>query len=375
MRRTIYKTLLACGLLILAGCRDNSDDFQSDGDNDEDFAEEMSANELLYSNLAGALYSQIPLSNSFDLEEMQEDEIQEMSYSPSRGAVLNEGNPYIRYEIAETYEEALKDFSRLIPTEKEEAQYLTQNNNEIIIAPTDYGTVTFHADNSEGAVAVVEVSLKDYHPHRLYYLPQQSLGENYSPDENLDMMFNSGDVISFRCPECGTKYPENIDGLVVEVSSHACYVLTDHIHSYQASDHWKKFIFIHNLVSIEDCRQMKDAWNENSDLFIDASRNSGFSIAREFVGVMKDWAADQYVVIDGNDIGAHKELYWARWTWYSKVKILKVSDLRAGKYSVNGSNYYAYRKQVKKNSSYHYFSMLKLLRSQVTGIVKHYPKD
>lgn len=59
-----------------------------------------------------------------------------------------------------------------------------------------------------------------------------------------------------------------------------------------------------------------------------------------------------YICIDGDDIGAHTVLWWARHTWFSWTKRVKIKDFRNGNYSVEKVRY-ADGTHVRNTDSYH----------------------
>ncbi len=355
--------------VILPGCKESYEPGEDTGD-DEELLAELSPAELLYSNLTGALYTQVT-----DTEDISDDseEMPSHEYQPAKGLPLSEGQPGVRFEVAESYSEAEKDFKRILHDDPKIKTFVSDTPEGITIDLGKRGKVSLRHDSTDGAVALMEVDLDGYRSYKVYYRPKATLDDNYASDDDFTLFIPKCSIVSFNCPVCKNNgYNIRARGLALEVSDYACYVFTNHIHEYKASDHWKRFNFMHNLASVDNWRQMKDVWDENSEVLIYHKNNSDEKLYTEFCNIMRDSSGDDYVVVDGNNINAKKSLFWARWTWYSKTKLIKLSNLRNNNFRIETPDY-AYRKRVYWSSRYHAFSFFKILRSKTSDIYVEYP--
>lgn len=358
--------------VVLPGCKE-SDDAPDDIEDDEELLAEMSPAELLYSNLTGALYTQVTTDASESIPDDSE-EMPSHAYQPAKGLPLSEGQPGVRFEVAENYSEAEKDFRLILPDGPEMKRFVSDTPDGITIDLGKQGKVSLRHDSTDGAVALMEVDLDGYRSYKVYYRPKDTIDDNYASDDDFTLFIPKCSIVVFTCPVCKDNGFTNTQtrGLVLEVSDYACYVFTDHIHDYKASDHWKSFYFKYNLASVDNWRQMKDVWDENSEVIIYHMNHSGHNLYSEFCNIMRDWDKNDYVAVDGTDINAKKSLYWARWTWYSKTKLIKLANLRSNNFRVETCNY-AYRKRVEWSPKHHAFSFMKLLRSKTSDIYVEYP--
>lgn len=364
----IYPSTLLCLTLsampLLVSCSDD-DGNEAAGADDEPAA--MTIDAVIYSGLVSSFYEAeadglvgIDVAEGerfedkgfidYDAEDCEP--VLTVRYTPKNGIVLDEARPNERVQVCESFDLARQDFELFIPSEA--APFVSKDGNSITVAPGDYGTVKFSRDNTEGAVARLDVRLRDLQPYTVYYKPQSALGENYADDENLTLLFSPGDVIDFDCPKC-EGHPRVI-GVVYEVSHDAIYVVSDsHRHQeihYEKKDPYynkkkKKWVdgdgikyrFDFDCPSEDEWRRMRRSWSNNYDLFKDSYQNCGSAFSQKVFyyimsGMTWELNGKTYVCVEGDGISWSRGSYWFETCMYSWMKRIKISDLSNGSISV-----------------------------------------
>lgn len=351
------KILVALFLTIfVSACSDDNEEPKPDEGDIEELPA-MTREELAFSILAGNFYK---------------------SSEPSKGVVLDEARPSERSEACESYEEALEDFELFLPVNEGDERFISRDADEIIVSIGDYGSVKFSADSGDGVVARIDINLKDLPEYTVLYRHLSSFGDNYDSTDDLYQFFSAGDLVSFNCPKI--KKNENspcntgIWGVVVEVSGSGLYIFTNHRHWYKKKDHWKEVDFYSDCISLAEWRQIYRSYWADRDKFIDTDNHNKFNANHvgELIRIMEGNIGHQYVCVEGNDINLHQELYWARHTWYSKAKRIRIDNLRRGNFSVEEVNY-AYRAGW-KNIDCAYYSLIYLNRREASNVKIIYPE-
>lgn len=332
--------LLACALP--AGCSDKeADEPYEDGNEDI----ELTAEQEAYTTLAGNFFQ---------------------SSQPSKGCVLDESKPSERSEIAETYESALEDFERYLPSNEREASFINRTSDGISVDLGDLGSVRFEAFTGDGVVAKVTVALEDLPRYTVLYRSESSFGDNSSSN------FSVGDLVRFTCP-VHNKYGVDCNtptvGVVIQTGS-PLTIFTRHTHVLVESDHWKTVCFDYDLVSLEGWKAIYNAWKNNRELIMDTYKHTEEWNISGLVEIMDGDTYHEYVCVDGNGLYSHQERYWFYYTWYSKARRLSIKDLRNGIFSTDKVDY-AFRKETKDIDCY-YFSLLKVDGYKVETIYPNY---
>lgn len=309
--------LLVC--VMSAGCSDNKPEEPSAGE-DEDIV--LTAEQEAYSTLAGNFFQ---------------------SSQPSKGRVLDEAKPRERNEMAETYESALVDFERYLPSDEREARFINRTSDGVSVDLGDLGYVRFEAFNGDGVVAKATVALVDLPRYTVLYRTEASFGDNYST------RFSVGDLVEFTCPfveRDGRVCNSQREGVVIQTGSQL-KVFTRHTHYFGESDHWKTVYFNYDLVSLEGWKAIYYAWNNNRELILDTyNHNRDNEHIAKLKEIMDGDTPNGYVCVDGTGLYRFEQLYLAYWTWYSKARRLSVENLRNGIFKTD-LVYYAYRKGTK----------------------------
>ena len=271
----------------------------------------------------------------------EEEEEPSIKYVPSAGIVLDESRPSVRSAEAETYDAARNDFMSRIPDEEDAQTLITISDKEVCVNLGDYGSVKFSASNEDGSLAKAEVSLADARPYTLYYKPHAAFPDNGQNNQNLSKIYTPGTVLRLIG---GRRYAY----LVVESSSYACYVISHTGYSqsdpscYVEYDSWKgPFLFMNNAPSKEQWESIRCSWRNNRDAFMESFQKEGYgSFLYNIMERPWDGGIDyNFVCVEGNDIGAHKVLWWAYPTWFSWAKRIKISDLRQDVFNVEQVRY------------------------------------
>lgn len=331
--------------------------------------------ELLYSNLVGNFYDQVPV-NVEPLDTIGNLAATSFSYQPSCGMALNESNPYERTELCETYEEAVDEFMSLADVGDVKA-FTDSTENGISIALGEYGTVDIRKESEDGVIARANINLKDVHPYTLLFKRESAFDSN---DVDFRKEYSLGDIVSFKCRLCERIYKifhinrtKVIEGLVINVGRSDIGIMTDHIHSYSEKDHWKEVSFRNNVVSLSDWYNLTNAWSSNADLFED-SAEAGYRIAKDIVRIMKGIPSDDgknRLCVDGNDINKHRHQWKARSCIWSGVKWIAVGDLSTDYNSLANKlqfSRYAYHSGINNESEYLYYKVVRLSLTDFTQV-------
>lgn len=323
--------------------------------------------ELLYSNLLGNFYDQVPIDVE-PLDTLGNLAATSFSYQPSCGMALNESNPYERTELCETYEEAVDKFMTLADVGDVKA-FTDSTENGISKSLGEYGTVDIRKESGDGVVARANINLKDVHPYTLLFKRESAFDSN---DVDFRKEYSLGDIVSFKCLLCErinhifhTNITDVIEGLVINVERTGIGILTNHIHSYTEKDHWKEVNFCNNVVSLSDWNYLTKAWSSNADLFEDTAE-TGYQIAKDIVRIMKGIPpgdGKNRLCVDGNDINKHRHQWKARSCIWSGVKWIAVGDLSTDYNSLANKlqfSRYAYHSGINNKSEYLYYKVVNL---------------
>lgn len=333
--------LLAC--VVPAGC--------SDKDADEPYEEgeegiELTAEQEAYTTLAGNFFQ---------------------SSQPSKGCVSDESKPSERSEIAETYESALEDFERYLPSNEREACFINHTTDGISVDLGELGYVRFEASTGDGVVAKATVALEDLPRYTVLYRSESSFGDNSSS------RFSVGDLVEFTCPmkkKNGQVCNSRQQGVVIQPGFQPT-IFTYHSHFFGESDHWKTVYFNYDLVSLEGWKAIYDAWDKNKELIMDTyNHNRDNEHIDKLKRIMDDEMDNSYVCVDGTNQFLHQARYWGYYTWYSKARRLSIDNLQSGHFETEFVNY-AYRKGTKRIDCY-MFSLIKVYGSDVKTIYPIY---
>lgn len=342
--------------LFISACSDENDEPNPDEGDIEELPA-MTREELAFSTLAGNFFK---------------------SSEPSKGVVLDESKPSERSEACESYEEALEDFERFLPTNEGDEQFISRSAEGIIVSIGDYGTVKFSSASNDGVVARIDINLKDLPGYSVLYRHLSSFGDNYDSTDDLYQFFSAGDLVSFNCPvtrkENNQKCNEGIWGVVIEVSGSGLYIFTNHRHWYYKEDYWKKMFFDQNCPSLAEWRQIYRSYWADRDKFLDTNEHNKFDANHvgELIKIMEGNIGANYVCVEGSDINLHQEKYWFTNTWYSKAKRLKIENMRRGDFTVQEMNY-AYRDGWKELDCV-YYTLIYLNRSEASNVRIIYPE-
>ena len=342
--KRIVKSLtffLVC--VLSAGCSDNKPEEPSAGEG-EDIV--LTAQQEAYSTLEGNFFQ---------------------SSQPSKGRVLDEAKPSERSEIAETYESALVDFERYLPSDEREARFINRTSDGVSVDLGDLGYVRFEASQGDGVVAKVTVAFENLPRYTVLYRTEASFGDNYST------RFSVGDLVRFTCPfvkKGGSVCNSQREGVVIQTGAQLA-IFTTHTHWYGESDHWKTVYFDYDLVSLEGWKAIYDAWKENRELMIDTyNHNRNNEHIDRLRLIMEGQDPLKYVCVDGTDLSLHQVRYWFYYTWYSKARRLSVEDLRNGIFNTHKVDY-AYRKGTESIECY-LCSLIKVNEGSVETIYPIY---
>lgn len=311
---------------------------------------------------------------------------------PAKGTPYDEAKPTERTEVCESYELALQDFERYIPSNKEFEPFISRGDDAITINLGKFGTVKFHRAAGEGTVARIDIDLKGMPEYSVLYRMISSLDDNYGSEIYLNELFSPGDVVFLQCPTkvrytdtpiengewpnwkwrtCG--YP--CTGIVVESNPDMMYVFTLHAHSYELKDHWKSTNgFRCDVVSEVGWKKIYDSWHNNIRAFIRTDENfkTSESIALRKLMEGNDDSQNQYVCVNGNDQDLHISTYLARDTWYSWAYRLKKTDLKNGVFDI-GRERFAFRgKWINPGCDYDYM-LIAIDRDEAEKVQKVYP--
>lgn len=311
---------------------------------------------------------------------------------PTKGTPYDEAKPAERSEVCESYELALQDFERYLPSNKEYETFISRKDNEISLNLGEFGTVKFFRADGEGIVARIDIDLKDMPDYSVLYRTQSSLGDNYGSEIYLNELFSPGDAVFLHCPNkirytnaklengewpkwnwrtCG----EACNGLVVESYPDRIYVFTLHTHSYELKDYWKSTNgFICDVISEEGWKKIYQSWQKNIKSFLRTDENFKTSESITLRKLMEgnDDSPHHYVCVNGNDQNIHTSLYWARDTWYSWAYRLNKTDLKNGVFVI-GSARFAYRGGWKDPDCDYYYMLIEINREQAEKVKKVYP--
>ena len=340
---SIQKTLPLLLLMTMGNwaCSDNDPVEEVETETVPELSIEAEVHNTLLRNFYQSEIDEKELSDNPSLEEDSP-----IKYVPFAGIVLDESRPSVRSAEAETYDEARNDFMSRISDEEDAQTLITVSDKEVCVNLGNYGSVKFSASNEDGSLAKAEVSLADARPYTLYYKPHAAFPDNGQNNQNLSKIYTPGTVlrhIENRGHRDIVEY-----WLVVESSSYACYVIIsyaeyDNPSSYVGYDHWKgSFPFIKNAPSKEQWESIRCSWRNNRDAFMEAFQQEGYG--RFLYDIMERPLDDEdlyhnFVCVEGNDIGAHKVLWWAYPTWFSWAKRIKYSDLRQDIFNVEQVRY------------------------------------
>lgn len=258
------------------------------------------------------------------------EEDSQIKYVPSAGIVLDESRPSVRSSEAETYDEARNNFMSRIPDEEYAPNLITVSDKEVCVNLGDYGNVKFSASNEDGSLAKAEVSLVDARPYTLYYKPHAAFPDNGQNNQNLSKIYTPGTVL---------RHIVNKEVyLVIESSSYACYVMGSSYKSswIDANDHYKKdFTFFQGAPTKEQWESIRRSWRYYKDAFMTTFKNySGWDVQCLYDIMERNDPEHKYVYVEGNNIDAHKVLWWFYQTWFSWAKRIKISDLRQDIFNV-----------------------------------------
>lgn len=363
-----------CVIMLLAvpmaACSDTAD--EPDSEESEEDVIQLTPQQLAYSNLVGNFYK---------------------SYKPSKGVILDESKPSERSEACESYEDAINDFERYLPSNDGDERFIKYTDNGIDISLDSLGNIKFTSESGDGVVARIDISLKDMPKYTVLYRHESSFGDNYSSDQNLYRFFSIGDLVEFRCPVWSRQNPvvgldedwkikdgwrwgtcnSRARGVVVEVSAHRMFVFTGHRHQYWLKDHWKQICFDYNVISLEGWKTIYNSWNDNKSLFnVTYENNTGDDAIVALKAIMDGWIEKKHVCVDGDDIGLTTHFYLFYNPWYSDAKRINISDLRRGNFKVETVDY-AYRKEI-KGVDCNYYNLIEINRDWAEKVVKIYPR-
>lgn len=310
--------LLACVLFV--GCSDKESDEPYEG-GDEDI--ELTAEQEAYSTLADNFFQ---------------------SSQPSKGRVLDEAKPSERSAIAETYESALEDFERYLPSNERETRFINRTSDGVSVDLGDLGYVRFEAFDGDGVVAKATVALENLPRYTVLYRVESSFGDNYFK------RFSVGDLVRFKCPILRAEDRKHCnsweEGVVIQTGSELA-IFTTHIHFFRESDHWKWALFEYDLVSLEGWKAIYNAWHKNRELMMDTyNHNINNWEIKRLKQIMDGDLPYENVCVNGSGHSLWFSMYCARSTMYSKVCRLSVDNLRAGNFKTEWV-WYAYRKEIK----------------------------
>lgn len=324
-RNILWSLAILLVWVLPAGCS-NKDADEPYEDGDEDI--ELTAGQEAYITLTGNFFQ---------------------SSQPSKGRVLDEAKPSERSEIAETYESALEDFERYLPSNEREASFINRASDGISVDLGDLGYVRFEASDGDGVVAKVTVALEDLPRYTVLYRTASSFGDN-------DCLRSSvGDLVRFTCPV----YTKNrrvchntVDGVVIQTGSQLA-IFTTHTHDYD-----KPVIrtpFLYDLVSQEGWKAIHDAWKKNRDLFMDTYNHNSNDIHIKYLKeIMEGGARYKYVCVDGTD----RQLHLSGMCWYSFAGRILIDDLRNGIF--NRDLVYAVNHNQRQNIDCYMCSLIKV---------------
>ncbi len=271
-------------------------------------------------------------------------------FVPSVGIVLDESRPSVRSAEAETYDEACNDFMSRIPDEEDAQTLITVSDKEVCVNLGDYGSVKFSASNEDGSLAKAKVSLADARPYTLYYKPHAAFPDNGQNNQNLSKIYTPGTILYYEYHFLW--FTMRSYYLVIESSSYACYVINYPPLDRYEKDHWKEITFTYS-ASVDQWESIRRSWRYNRDAFEAAYKaHSNIGCLRILYEIMEGNPEYQFVCVEGEDIGAHTVLWWARHTWFSWTKRIKISDLRQDKFNVEQVRF-ADGDKIKNKDSYH----------------------
>lgn len=300
----------------------------------------------------------------------------ENTYQPSKGMVLDEAKPNERSVESESYELAQKDFEAYLPSTENAGDLIKRDPNGITVSLGTLGSVKFSPASGEGVVAKVEISLKGAPEYTILYRHASSFGDN---EQDFRNEYFPGDYVSFLCTystfdgyydgtfeshgvyrTCGSR----ITGIVIKVCGNYMYVLTDHTHSKVYKDYWKSVCIHYNCTTINDWKEIYDAWHKYPDIFMDSYLLKECIVTKSLYDIMVEpryYPMYKYVCVGGDDKELHHTLFWARNTVYSKTERISLENLRNGKFDRETVRY-AYRDDV-KGVNCDYFMLQRVVRS------------
>ena len=346
---SIQKTLPLLLLMTMGNwaCSDNDPVEEVETETVPELSIEAEVYSTLLSNYYQTVIDENKLSDSTSVENLP------AKFVPSMGIVLDESRPSVRSAEAETYDEAHNDFMSLLPDEAEAQKLISVSDKKVSVNLGDYGSVTFSASNEDGSLAKAEMSLANVRPYTLYYKPHAAFPDNQG-QQNLSKIYSPGTILYketvIKFPFFSLKLKEYI--LVIEASSFACYGISSLSSTREEKDHWKDVTFYHSASEYE-WQSIRRSWTYNRDAFIAAyEKHPGIFPVSNLYDIMEGSPDYPYICIDGDDIGAHTVLWWARHTWFSWTKRVKIKDFRTGNYSVEKVRY-ADGTHVRNTDSYH----------------------
>lgn len=311
---------------------------------------------------------------------------------PAKGTPFDKAKPTERTEVCESYELALQDFERYLPSNKEFETFISRGEDAITINLGEFGTVKFYRAVGEGIVARIDINLKGVPEYSVLYRMKSSLGDNYGSEIYLDELFSPGDAVYLPCPD-KVRYPksklengewpnwgwricgEACNGLVVETYPDRIYVFTLHTHHYELKDYWKRGdMFYCDVISEEGWKKIYQSWHKNSQAFIRTDENFKTSESITLRRLMEgnDDSPQQYVCVNGNDQDLHRSTYWAHKTWYSWAYRLKKTDLKNGVFYIDRAKF-AYRAGWKNPDCDYYYMLIEIDRMEAEKVKKVYP--
>ena len=311
---------------------------------------------------------------------------------PAKGTPYDEAKPTERTEVCESYELALQDFERYIPSNKEFEPFISRGDDAITINLGKFGTVKFHRAAGEGTVARIDIDLKGMPEYSVLYRMISSLDDNYGSEIYLNELFSPGDVVFLLCPTKVRYTDSKLEngewpdwkwrtcgapcyGLVVETHPDRIYVFTLHSHKYKLKDYWKNTgEFYCDVISAEGWNKIYQSWRDNSQAFIRTYENfmTSETIALRKLMEGNDESPFQYVCVNGNDQDLHRSTYLARDTWYSWAYRLSKTDLRSGVIDIDRARF-AFRGSWENPHCDYNYVLIEIDRTEAEKVRKDYP--
>lgn len=182
----LFQTLTAC-----------SDDENKQEQNRGDDEEEFSAEERFQMKQMYAVWT--VLNKLADNDSLTEDFAQQ-KYTPTYGKVLDEATPYTRSMKADSLEEAVDKFQKIVG-EWDFAEPTSDGYNVILKYPTQegeekmFGKLTFHKGEDKMLTAYVDVEIPCLPTlHRINYLPKEAWGDN----ANVPSPYQEGEIVYYN---------------------------------------------------------------------------------------------------------------------------------------------------------------------------------